>query len=229
MFTIAGFYRFVRIDAPAELRPRLFALGKELGLVGTVLVAPEGINATIAGSASGVSEFLAELDKTFPGLKVRFAETESQPFQRWKVRLKREIISIRHSEADPSVRCGERVSPSEWNALVADPEVTVIDTRNGYEVERGTFEGAVDPGMRTFGEFPEWVERSLDPARHRRVALFCTGGIRCEKASALLLAKGFREVYQLEGGILDYLDQVSPEQSLFEGECFVFDEREVVS
>jgi UPF0176 protein len=150
------------------------------------------------------------------------------PFQRLKVKIKSEIIRLGEPEANPAERTGTRISPADWNALIREPGVILVDTRNSYEVSFGTFEGAIDPGTRSFGDFPKFVEANLDPARHPKVAMFCTGGIRCEKASAYLLAKGFAEVYQLDGGILNYLKRVPGAESLWHGACFVFDERESV-
>mgnify|MGYP001026360914 FL=1 len=225
--TVTAFYKFVAIADPPALRQELLALARAQAIKGTILIAPEGINATIAGPDAGIRHVLAHLraDPRFAGLVSKESYADEIPFGRLKVRLKREIVTLRRPEADPSRRVGTYVKPEHWNALIADPEVVVIDTRNAYEVGIGTFPGALDPMTRSFSEFPDFVAANLDPARHKRVAMFCTGGIRCEKASAFMLAQGFPEVYHLEGGILKYLETVPHEQSLWQGECFVFDER----
>lgn len=225
--TVSTFYKFATVAEPAELRESVLAVAREQEIKGTILIAPEGINATIAGPDAGVRDMLAWLraDLRFADLTSKESYADEMPFGRLKVRLKREIVTLRRPEADPSRRVGTYVKPADWNTLIADPDVVVIDTRNAYEVGIGTFPGAIDPETRTFGEFPDFVARTLDPGRHKRVAMFCTGGIRCEKASAYMLSQGFPEVYHLEGGILKYLETVPPEQSLWQGECFVFDER----
>lgn len=225
--TVTAFYKFVAIADPAVLRQSLLDLAREEAIKGTILLAPEGINATVAGPDAGIRRLLAHLraDPRFADLTSKESYAEEPPFQRLKVKIKREIVTLRRPDADPSQRVGTYVKPEHWNALVADPNVVVVDTRNAYEVSIGTFERAVDPGTRAFSEFPDFVAASLDPAKHTRIAMFCTGGIRCEKASAYLLSQGFPEVYHLEGGILKYLETVPPEQSLWQGECFVFDER----
>jgi len=225
--TVTAFYKFVAIADPPALRESLFARARDLGIKGSILLAPEGINATIAGSDDGIRRMLAHLraDPRFADLVSKESYADEIPFGRLKVRLKREIVTLRRPEADPSRRVGTYVRPQDWNALISDPEVLVLDTRNAYEVDIGTFKGAVDPVTQSFGEFPDFVAANLDPTRHKRVAMFCTGGIRCEKASAYMLAQGFPEVYHLEGGILNYLETIPPEQSLWQGECFVFDER----
>ena len=228
--TVCAFYKFVPIEQPRALRDQLFVELRGRAIKGTVLVAPEGINGTISGAPDDVPSVLAMLrsDPRFADLATLDATSERHPFQRLKVKLKREIISLRAPEADPSMRVGVYVEPADWNALIADPDVLVIDTRNTYEVAEGTFEGAVDPQMRHFAEWPAWVARGLDSRRHRKIAMFCTGGIRCEKASAHLLAHGFAQVYHLKGGILNYLAQVPAAESRWQGECFVFDERNSV-
>jgi UPF0176 protein len=225
--TVTAFYKCVSIaDLPA-LRASLLARSREQAIKGTILLAPEGINATIAGPEEGIRRVLAHLraDPRFAGLVSKESYADEAPFGRLKVKIKREIVALRRPEADPSRHVGTYVKPEQWNALLRDPDVLVIDTRNAYEVGIGTFEGAIDPATRAFGEFPDFVAANLDPAKHKRVAMFCTGGIRCEKASSYLLSKGFPEVYHLEGGILKYLETVPPEESLWQGECFVFDER----
>jgi UPF0176 protein len=230
LITVAAFYKFARIDDPRALREQLYSALAARRMKGTILVAPEGINGTISGKLAEMAAFLALLraNPRFADLVTKEAPAERHPFQRLKVKLKREIISLRAPEADPTQRVGTYVAPRDWNALISAPDVLVVDTRNAYEVAEGTFRGAIDPGTRTFGEWPAWVARNLDPTRHRRIAMFCTGGIRCEKASAYLLAHGFPEVHHLEGGILNYLANVPAEDSLWQGKCFVFDEREGV-
>lgn len=227
-WTVTVFYKFVAIAAPAELRAQLLEVCRDNGIAGSVLIAPEGINGTVAGpSEEAIAAILAFLraDARFRDLVSKESFALEQPFQRMKVRLKREIVTLKAPEADPAQRVGTYVAPRDWNALIAQDDVVLIDTRNAYEVKIGTFQGARDPGTQSFGEFPDYVKRTLDPARDKRVAMFCTGGIRCEKASAYMLAHGFSEVYHLQGGILKYLEEVPQDQSLWRGECFVFDER----
>ncbi len=230
---VATFYRFAPL-APGELpgwRTRLQALGSEAGLVGTVLLAPEGINGTICGPAAGVDVLLDRLqaDPRLANLAVKRIEAEGPVFHRFKVRLKAEIVSLGQPAVDPARATGVQVPAERWNALLQDPGTLAIDTRNRYEVALGSFEGAIDPGTESFREFPAWVEQQLRPLvaarRPRRLALFCTGGIRCEKATAYLLSEGFEEVLQLEGGILRYLEQVPEAESRWHGECYVFDQR----
>lgn len=225
--TVGAFYKFVRIEEPAGLRASLLEAMRARAMKGTILVAPEGINGTVSATAAEMDGFLAELrgDPRFADLVVKQATTDRHPFQRLKVKLKREIISLRCPEADPTQRVGTYVTPADWNALIQDPEVLVLDTRNAYEVEVGTFEGAVDPKLEHFSHWPEYAAANLDPQKHKKIAMFCTGGIRCEKASAYLLAHGFEAVYHLDGGILNYLAQVPSDASLWRGQCFVFDER----
>ena len=227
---VSAFYKFVLVDDPQTLRASLFAALHARAMKGTILVASEGINGTISGTPEAMATFLVSLrsDHRFADLVTKDTTTDAHPFQRLKVKLKREIISFGHVGADPSQRVGTYVSPGDWNALISDPEVVMIDTRNAYEVDVGTFPGAIDPKTRAFGDLPEFVKANLDPRTHRKVAMFCTGGIRCEKASAYLMSLGFPEVYHLKGGILAYLATVPREASLWQGECFVFDEREGV-
>ena len=227
---VAAFYKFVRIEDPPMLRGRLLEALRARAMKGTILLAHEGINGTISGAPAAMCAFVGELraDPRFADLVTKDATTDAHPFRRLKVKVKREIISFRRPEADPSVVVGTFVAPADWNALISAPDVLVLDTRNAYEVAAGTFKGAVDPGTRRFGELPQFVEANLDPDKHRRIAMFCTGGIRCEKASAYLKSLGFAEVYHLQGGILSYLAQVPREASLFSGDCFVFDERATV-
>jgi UPF0176 protein len=228
-YTIAAFYRFVTLADPAGLREELRGLFSEEDLCGTILIAGEGVNGTVAGSAAVIDRLLALLrEKT--GLErdeVKFASAEERPFGRLKFQVKQEIIAFRRAAVDPT-QAGAYVMPQDWNALIADPEVLVLDTRNRYEVELGTFAEAVDPGIETFSDFVGYVRENLDPAKHRKVAMFCTGGIRCEKASAFLLQEGFGEVYHLKGGILKYLEEIPAETSAWRGTCFVFDRRSAV-
>ena len=229
-YTVAAFYRFTPLeDAPAERLALKEAL-LPLGLCGTLLVAPEGINGTLAGSAEAIDALLIILNTRFglPRAAVKLSHAPEKPFHRLKVRLKREIITFGQPAADPSEQTGTPVAPQDWNALLADPDVLLLDTRNAYETRLGSFAGATDPGLTQFSEFAGYVRGSLDPARHTKIAMFCTGGIRCEKASAFLLNEGFAEVYQLEGGILKYLEEVPAAESRWQGECYVFDHRMAV-
>ena len=226
MYTVAAFYRFFVLPDPAGLVEELRRNFGETELLGTTLVAPEGINGTMAGSAADVDRFLAFLTER-TGLnreEVKFSAAEIQPFRRLKFKHKREIITFRNTAVDPS-QPGQYVAPADWNALLADPEVLLLDTRNSYESELGTFAGATTPPLENFSAFVNWVSENLDPLRHRKVAMFCTGGIRCEKASAYMLQQGFPEVFHLKGGILKYLEEVPTEQSRWRGECYIFDER----
>lgn len=226
--TVAALYKFVAIDDPAAFREELLAWGAAHGLIGTLLVAREGINGTVAGTAETIAALHARLlaDPRFEhNLSWKLSWADKAPFGRLRVKLKAEIVTLRAEGADPTVHVGTYVKPGDWNALIRREDVVVVDTRNDYEVKLGAFERAIDPRTGTFREFPQWVAEHLDPARHPKVAMYCTGGIRCEKASALLLSRGFREVFHLEGGILKYLEEVPPEESAWRGECFVFDER----
>lgn len=224
---VCAFYKFVEIADCAGLQATLTQRCEEGGIKGTILLAREGINATISGPEAEMARFFSALrgDPRFADLTVKQAEAEAHPFQRLKVKVKQEIITFDPSAEGPLGEVGTYVKPQDWNALISDPDVTVIDTRNAYEYAIGTFKGAVDPKTDVFSDFPAYVSSNLDPARHRKVAMFCTGGIRCEKASAHLIEMGFPEVYHLEGGILNYLEVIPPGDSAWEGECFVFDER----
>jgi UPF0176 protein len=195
-----------------------------------LLLAREGINGTVAGSAAAIEALLEYLtaDERLADLDHKFSYHEERPFLRMKVKLKREIVTMGQADIDPNECVGRYASPQEWNALIDDPEVLVIDTRNQYEVEIGTFEGAVNPHTNSFREFPDWVDQNLDPSKHKKVAMFCTGGIRCEKSTSLLVSKGFEDVWHLKGGILNYLEQTPEDDSRWEGECFVFDSRVAV-
>ena len=224
---VAALYKFARLKDREELQARLLALGESHGVRGTLLLAPEGINGTIAGPRAGIDAMLAAL-RALPGfadLEHKESEALAHPFPRLRIRLKKEIVTIREPLADPNTAVGTYVKPADWNQLISAPDVVLVDTRNDYEVEIGTFEGAIAPGTTSFGEFPRWVRENLDPEAHKKVAMFCTGGIRCEKATALLKNLGFDEVYHLEGGILKYLEEVPETDSKWRGECFVFDGR----
>ncbi len=226
-FTVSAFYKFSPVADCAALAAELRALGLSEGLCGTILVAPEGINATVAGPDAGVRALLHHLrsDARFTDLVSKESVAQDQPFKRWKVKIKTEILTFGAPEADPNIQVGTYVKPRDWNALISQDDVLLIDTRNSYEVAIGTFTGALDPRTATFTAFKDFAAQQLDPDKHKRIAMFCTGGIRCEKASAYLLAQGFQDVYHLEGGILKYLEDVSPDESLWNGACFVFDER----
>jgi UPF0176 protein len=230
-YQVAAFYRFAVLADFRELREPLRAFCAALGLKGSILLAAEGINGTVAGSDDAIDALAEELrhGALFGGrldhLELKFSRAASMPFGRMKVRLKKEIVTLGDARADPTRQVGIYVEPADWNALIASPDTLVIDTRNSFEIAMGTFEGALDPEITSFGRFREFAARRLDPARHRRIAMFCTGGIRCEKASSLLLAQGFAEVYHLKGGILRYLEEVPEAESRWRGECFVFDER----
>ncbi|WP_093362195.1 rhodanese-related sulfurtransferase [Tropicimonas isoalkanivorans] len=227
MLTVAALYHFTRFDDPDALRAPLMAVCEEQGVRGSLLLATEGINGTIAGPAAGIGKVLAHI-RSLPGcaaLEWKESHTDAMPFGRMKVRLKREIVTMGQPDVDPRASVGQYVSPAEWNELISAPDVAVIDTRNDYEVAIGTFEGAVDPGIATFRDFPAWWEANRHRFHNKRIAMFCTGGIRCEKSTNYLLGLGEAEVFHLKGGILKYLEEVPQEDSLWHGECFVFDQR----
>lgn len=224
---VAALYKFVGLTGLPELRERLASVCRDAGVRGTLLLAPEGINGTIAASRRGLDRVLSEI-RALPGcedLDWKESRAHRMPFKRMKVRLKREIVALGRPSVDPTRSVGTYVEPKDWNALITEPGVLVVDTRNDYEVAIGTFEGANNPNTQTFGEFPGWVDTHLANTNNTKIAMFCTGGIRCEKATALLKDLGFEEVYHLKGGILKYLEEVPATQSLWRGECFVFDER----
>jgi len=229
-FEIAAFYRFHAIRDPADMRERLHAICSAAKARGILLVAPEGINGTLAVASGGMADLIEHIraEVGLVDLVPRLSFDEEMPFLRLKVRIKKEIVTIAAPEADPTQRVGTYVAPKDWNALISDPDVVVLDTRNDYEYRIGTFKGAIDPLTKSFSEFPTYVEGHLDPAKHKKIAMFCTGGIRCEKASSYMLAHGFEQVFHLQGGILNYLETVPPEESLWEGGCFVFDRRVAV-
>jgi UPF0176 protein len=228
MFTVAAFYHFAPFDDPAAWQGSLLALCKAHGVKGTILLAREGVNGTIAGEGDGVSAVVAHI-RALPGcaaLDVKYSHAPDMPFLRLKVRLKNEIVTLGVPGIDPARDVGRYVDADEWNALISDPDVIVIDTRNDYEVAIGSFKGAINPKTPTFRDFPDWFRAFRESLPEQpKVAMYCTGGIRCEKSTAFLRAEGIDDVAHLKGGILRYLETVSPEDSLWEGECFVFDDR----
>lgn len=227
MFTVCALYHFTRFDDPAALQGPLIALCRDHKITGTLLLAREGINGTVAGPEAGVNALLTHL-RALPGcadLEWKLSTASERPFARMKVRLKKEIVTMGVPDVDPRAKVGHYVQPSDWNELIQSPDVAVIDTRNDYEVAIGTFEGAVDPKTESFREFPEWWEANKDRFHNKRIAMFCTGGIRCEKSTNYLLSQGIDEVYHLKGGILKYLEEVPEDQSTWKGDCFVFDGR----
>jgi len=226
MFHIAAFYHFAALDDPEAVRASLHQVCSDNGIKGTILVAGEGINGTIAGTESGIDTVLAVIrdDERLAGLQEKRAVANSDPFLRLKVRLKKEIVTLGVGEVDAVHHTGKRIPPVAWNDLISDPDTVVIDTRNDYEYAIGTFDGAINPRTRSFREFPAWVA-SHPELKGKRIAMFCTGGIRCEKATAYLREIGFGEVYQLEGGVLQYLETIEEPASMWDGECYVFDRR----
>ncbi len=228
---VAAFYRFAPVAAPEALAARLRELGAASGLVGSIILAPEGLNGTIAGAPEAV-EALFEMLRAEPGmagLTPRLHAAPALPFARWKVKVKREIVTMGVAEVDPARGVGTYVDPADWNALISAPDTILIDTRNDYEVAIGSFAGAIDPDTASFGDFPAWFDAQAETwraeGRSPRIAMFCTGGIRCEKSTAYARARGFDEVYHLKGGILAYLAEIEAADSLWQGECFLFDER----
>jgi UPF0176 protein len=228
---VCALYHFVPLDNFAELKEPLLNLMQSEGVKGTLLLAREGINGTIAGTRTGIDKVLSHL-RSYPSLAdLDYKESydSDMPFYRTKVKLKKEIVTMGVEGIDPLKKVGTHIDPQEWNALIERDDVILIDTRNNYEVAIGTFKGAINPQTETFREFPDYVRQHLDKNKHKKVAMFCTGGIRCEKSTAFLKEEGFEEVYHLKGGILNYLEKVPEEQSLWEGECFVFDNRVTVN
>ena len=228
---VAALYRFARLDTFEELRAPLAVFCCGHGIKGTLLLAHEGINGTVAGGEADIAALIDHLESIegLAGLEVKYSAAAEMPFHRMKVRLKREIVTMGVEDIDPAKSAGTYVAPADWNALVSDPDTIVIDTRNAYEVSIGTFKGAVDPATDSFREFPAWVEAHRAELDGHKIAMFCTGGIRCEKATAYVKSLGFEDVFHLKGGILKYLEEVPAEKSLWQGECFVFDERVSVS
>lgn len=229
-YIVAALYKFVSLPDYQTLREPLLDVCRGQKLRGTLLIAEEGINGTVSGSREGLDALLSFLrsDPRLADLEHKESHHESQPFLRMKVKLKREIVTMGVPDVDPNRTVGTYVEPEQWNALLDDPELVLIDTRNDYECAIGSFEGAVDPNIKTFRDFPAWVENNLDPTTTRKVAMFCTGGIRCEKASSYLLEQGFESVFHLKGGVLKYFEEVGEAQSRWQGECFVFDDRVAV-
>jgi UPF0176 protein len=225
-YTIAALYRFVSLAAPGVLREELHSMFAGSDLRGTLLIAKEGVNGTLAGSPAVIERLLSLLGERvgIDRADVKFSYSDERPFKRLKFKVKAEIIAFRKACVDPT-QAGSYVRPQDWNALIADKEVLLLDTRNTYETEIGTFAGAVAPSIATFSDFVTYVRENLDPGKHRKVAMFCTGGIRCEKASAFMLQEGFEEVFHLQGGILKYLEEVPTEASMWQGECYIFDDR----
>ncbi|MGO4523479.1 rhodanese-related sulfurtransferase [Microvirga sp. 2MCAF35] len=230
-YKVAALYQFVPLQDFRELREPLHTLCLDLGIRGTLLLAHEGVNGTVVGTDAAIDSLMAELrggplfEGRLDNLELKFSTSAEMPFKRMKVRLKKEIVTLGDPQTDPLRRVGTYVSPTEWNRLLDEPGIVLVDTRNDFEVEMGTFEGAVDPRIKRFSEFRDFVKNELDPKQHRKVAMFCTGGIRCEKASSYMLAQGFEEVFHLKGGILKYLEDVPEAESRWNGGCFVFDER----
>ncbi|WP_170372849.1 oxygen-dependent tRNA uridine(34) hydroxylase TrhO [Ruegeria arenilitoris] len=227
MYTIAALYHFTRFADPDALRVPLLELCRVQSVKGTLLLAHEGINGTIAGPRAGIDAVLAHI-RALPGcadLEWKEATASQPPFGKMKVRLKKEIVTMGQPDVDPRARTGHYVEPQDWNDLIRSDDVVVIDTRNDYEVSIGTFDGAIDPKTASFRDFPTWWEHNKDRFHNKRVAMFCTGGIRCEKSTNYLLGQGVEDVYHLKGGILRYLEEVPPEDSTWKGECFVFDNR----
>ena len=227
---ITALYKFVPLEDYRSLKDALDKLCNQHGLKGTLLLANEGINGTVAGTPQATQALLDYFknDDRLADMAYKQSYADKVPFFRMKVRLKKEIVTIGLSDVDPRQKVGEYVKPKNWNQLVSDPEVLLIDTRNDYEYEVGTFDGAINPNTNNFREFPQYIRNNFDPDKHKKVAMFCTGGIRCEKASSYLLDQGFENVYHLEGGILKYLEEVDRQASLWHGECFVFDQRVTV-
>jgi len=228
---VAALYKFVTLTDYTEMRESLLDFMLRNGVKGTLLLAKEGINGTVSGSREGIDALLAYLhaDPRFVDLEHKESYYDEQPFYRTKVKLKKEIVTMGVDGINPNHIVGTYVDPKNWNSLISDPEVLLIDTRNDYEYEIGTFRGAVNPETDTFRDFPNYVKENLDPSRHKKVAMFCTGGIRCEKSTAYLKELGFDEVYHLKGGILKYLEEVPESESLWQGDCFVFDNRVAVN
>jgi UPF0176 protein len=225
---VAALYKFSPLDNRVELQTELKKLCSEHSVYGTLLLANEGINGTICAPSEDNMSIIIQRLKSMNGfdkLEIKYSTAELRPFRRMKVRLKNEIVTLRQPQADPNKQVGTYVQPSEWNDLITQDDVIVLDTRNDYETEIGTFKGAIDPKTKEFTEFPNFVQKHLDPNKHKKVAMFCTGGIRCEKASSYMIAEGFDEVYHLEGGILKYLEETPKQESLWDGECYVFDHR----
>ena len=229
-YIVCAMYKFVALENFENIREPLLSIMEENNICGTLLLANEGINGTVAGSRQAIDNLLAwfKLDQRLADISYKESTTQEKPFKRSKVKLKKEIVTMGVEGIDPRHVVGTYVKPKDWNALISDPDVVLIDTRNDYEVQIGTFENAVDPKTTTFREFPDYVKNNMDPNKQKKVAMFCTGGIRCEKSTAYMKEQGFNEVYHLEGGVLKYLEEVPEEQTMWQGECFVFDDRVTV-
>ncbi len=227
MITVSALYHFTPFDDPAALQGPLLSLCEHEGIKGTILLAHEGINGTVAGPRAGIERLWSHIDALpgCAGFEHKESTADAMPFKRMKVRLKKEIVTMGQPNVDPRAGTGHYVDPADWNALIQSPDVAVIDTRNDYEVGIGTFEGAIDPQTKTFRDFPQWWEDNKDRFHNKKIAMFCTGGIRCEKSTNFLIGQGVEDVYHLKGGILKYLEDVPQEDSTWEGECFVFDNR----
>ena len=226
---VATLYKFVEINDLLSLQDNLYNICEENNIMGTILIADEGINGTISGKDNQIKQTISSLlsDERFSNLEIKYSSTDRQPFHRMKVRLKKEIVTIGLPEINPNKKVGTYVKPEDWNDLISDPNVIVIDTRNKYETKIGSFQNALDPETSSFREFPDWVKKFKNSKENsnKKIAMFCTGGIRCEKASSLMKEEGFEDVYHLQGGILKYLETIDKENSLWNGECFVFDQR----
>ena len=226
---VAALYKFVEINNLLSLKDNLYKICEENNIMGTILIADEGINGTISGKDNQIKQTISSLlsDERFSNLEIKYSSTDRQPFHRMKVRLKKEIVTIGLPEINPNKKVGTYVKPEDWNDLISDPNVIVIDTRNKYETKIGSFQNALDPETSSFREFPDWVKKFKNSKENsnKKIAMFCTGGIRCEKASSLMKEEGFEDVYHLQGGILKYLETIDKENSLWNGECFVFDQR----
>ncbi|MBY0280686.1 MAG: rhodanese-related sulfurtransferase [Alphaproteobacteria bacterium] len=227
MIVVAALYKFIALEDYKALQLPLKQLCEANKIKGTLLLASEGINGTVAGPREGIDKLLAffQNDKRFDNLEYKESFAKTSPFLRLKVRLKKEIVTLGVPGVSPTKKVGHYVDPKDWNSLINDPDVILIDTRNDYEVKIGTFKGAINPETECFTQFPEFVKKNLDPQKHKKIAMMCTGGIRCEKASSYMLSEGFEEVYHLKGGILKYLEDVPENESTWEGECYVFDQR----
>ena len=230
-YVVSAMYHFARLDDYKLIQPKLKKLMKDNGIKGTLLLAREGINGTVSGTAEAIDKLHKFLrsDERLKDIVTKESYHEKQPFYRTKVRLKKEIVTMGVEDIDPIHFAGTYLDPKEWNELISDPETILVDTRNDYEIGIGTFKNAIDPNTKTFREFPEYVEKNLADKKDKKVAMFCTGGIRCEKSTAYLKQQGFKDVYHLKGGILKYLEEMPKEESLWEGECFVFDNRVAVN
>jgi UPF0176 protein len=228
---VCAMYKFVTLNNYQEIKPNLYKVMEDNQIKGTLLLANEGINGTVAGTREAIDTLLNWLqsDDRLTNISYKESFTEVMPFNRSKVKLKKEIVTMGIEGIDPKQVVGTYVEPKDWNALISDPDVILVDTRNDYEFQVGTFENAVNPNTETFREFPQYVQDNMSPAKHKKVAMFCTGGIRCEKSTAYMKEQGYEEVYHLKGGILKYLEDVAKDDTMWKGDCFVFDERVTVN